>query len=143
MIRREYITNSDEETKLLGKKLGQSLKGKFFLALYGNLGGGKTTFVQGLALGLGIKKRIISPTFIIIRKYEIKKDNFYHVDLYRIDDLKSLGSIGLEEIIDEENSIIAVEWAEKMADFLPKKRIDINFNYLGENKRRIIASSYE
>jgi len=132
-----FITNSFEETQNLGKELAKTLKGGELVALYGNLGGGKTTFVQGLALGLGIKRRIISPTFIIIRTYDLRPKTFYHIDLYRTETADDIRGLGIDEIIGNSNNIIVVEWAEKMKDFLPEKRIDIYFEYLDENKRKI------
>ena len=139
-----FITNGFEETQNLGKKLAKTLKGGGLVALYGNLGSGKTTFVQGLALGLGIKRRIISPTFIIIRTYDLRpktKDQgrkaFYHIDLYRTETTADIRGLGIDEIIGNSNNIVAVEWAERMKDFLPKERIDIYFEYLDENRRKI------
>ncbi len=146
-----FITNNSEETQNLGKEFASKLKGGEIIALYGNLGSGKTTFVQGLAMGLEIKRRIISPTFIIIRSYEIKlkaqkakvktttqnSKFFYHIDLYRVETPDDIKGLGMDEIIGNSNNIIVVEWAEKMKDFLPKKRIDIYFEYLDENKRKI------
>lgn len=138
-----YITNGSEETKSLGEKLAKKLKPGDFLAFYGNLGSGKTTFIQGLAKGLGIKRRIISPTFIIVRHFSFKKGNFYHIDLYRTETKNDLLSVGLDEIIEDKNNIIALEWAEKMNDFLPEKRYEIHCNYLDEDKREIKISKYE
>ncbi|MCL5970890.1 MAG: tRNA (adenosine(37)-N6)-threonylcarbamoyltransferase complex ATPase subunit type 1 TsaE [Patescibacteria group bacterium] len=133
-----YTTNRSEETKLLGEKFAKKLKTGDFLAFYGNLGSGKTTFIQGLAKGLGIKRRIISPTFIIVRHYKLEKGNFYHVDLYRAQTKNDLLSVGLGEVIEDENNIVALEWAEKMKELLPKKRIELHFKYMDENKREII-----
>ncbi len=142
-----FITNSFKETQNLGKKLAKTLKGGELVALYGNLGGGKTTFVQGLAMGLGIKRRIISPTFIIIRTYDLRpktKDQrlttFYHVDLYRTETTADIRGLGVDEIIGNSNNIVVVEWAEKMRELLPKQRIDIYFEYLDENKREITVN---
>jgi tRNA threonylcarbamoyladenosine biosynthesis protein TsaE len=142
-----FLTKSAEETKALGFALAKNLNNCDFIALYGNLGGGKTTFVQGLAAGLGIKKRLISPTFIILRSYSINRQNpdekmFYHLDLYRIYNEYDLKGIGIEEIIDDKKSIKVVEWAEKMKDFLPEKRMDIFFDYVDENKRQIKIIKY-
>ena len=131
------FTNNFEETQDLGKEFAKTLKGGETVALYGNLGGGKTTFTQGLALGLGIKKRIISPTFIIIRTYALRPKTFYHIDLYRIETADDIRGLGIDEIINNSNNIVVVEWAEKMKNFLPKERIDIYFEYLDENKRKI------
>ncbi len=138
----EIVTNSFLETQKLGEKIGSDLKTGAILALFGDLGSGKTTFAQGLAKGLGIERRIISPTFIIIRKYQISNfqspiSNFYHIDLYRIEEEKDIESLGLEEILNNSQNIVAIEWAEKLGELLPEKRIDVHFEYLSENKRRI------
>ena len=166
-----HITNSFEETKELGEGfilqsriLHRGTKGSIIIALYGDLGSGKTTFAQGLAKGLGIEKRLISPTFIIVRQYQLKCPiysssehqrvekfskfsslrqladrtiNFYHIDLYRVQSKRDIGGLGIEEIINDSQNIVVIEWAEKMGNLLPKSRIDIKFEYLNENKREI------
>jgi len=139
----EYITNSSEETQKLGERFAQKLQGGDVLALYGNLGSGKTTFIQGLARGLGVKRRIISPTFIIVRHYKIDGGNFYHVDLYRTESRHDLLGVGLDQIITQKDSVIAIEWAEKMGELLPRKRIDIEFEYIEDNKRQIKITKHE
>jgi len=130
----------------LGEKIGRDLKPPVIIALYGELGSGKTTFIQGLAKGLGIKKRITSPTFVFVKKYKnlpsaepcfSNQPNFYHIDLYRIEETKEVKSLGLEEIFSEPKAVVAIEWAEKIKEILPKNRIDIWFNYLNQNKRKI------
>lgn len=103
------------------------------LCLYGNLGSGKTTFVQGLAKGLGIKKRILSPTFIMMRQY----GNFYHVDLYRAENEKGIEGLGLSEIWSDHANIIAIEWPEKIEKILPVDCLKIKFDYIDENRRKI------
>lgn len=138
-----YITNSSQETQELARELGNSLVGGEFVALYGNLGNGKTNFTQGLAKALNIKKRIISPTFIIVRSYKRENGSFYHIDLYRIENSDDLINLGVPEIINDKDNIVVVEWAEKMKEFLPKKRIDVHFKYIGENKREIVIEKYE
>jgi tRNA threonylcarbamoyladenosine biosynthesis protein TsaE len=143
-ISEEYITGSFEETQTLGENFAQKLKGGDFVAFFGDLGSGKTTFIQGLAKGLGIKRRIISPTFIIVRHYKISGGNFYHVDLYRTASKHDLLGVGLDQIMEDKNSIIALEWAEKMREMLPEKRIEIHCEYLKkEDARKIIISRYE
>lgn len=138
-----YTTSSSEETKNLGKQLAKELKPGDFLAFYGNLGSGKTTFIQGLAEGLGIKRRIISPTFIIVRHFSFKKGNFYHVDLYRTETNNDLLSVGLDEIIEDKTNIVALEWAEKLGDLLPQNRYEIDCKYIDEYKREIRITKYE
>lgn len=135
-----YITKSTDETINLGETIGKTVKGSTLIALHGDLGSGKTTFVQGLAKGLGIKKRLISPTFIILRTYEIKLKSlkkgsrFYHVDLYRTQSQDDIRGIGLDEIIKGNQDIVAIEWAEKLGEFLPDKRIDIYFKQQDNNR---------
>lgn len=137
---KKYITRSAEETKILAKKFAKLLKPGDFIALFGELGGGKTTFTQGLVKGLNIKNRIISPTFIILRQYDIPDGNnkFYHIDLYRInmEDYEA-SELGLSEILKEDKDIVVVEWAEKLGKTMPRKRKEIYFYYLDENKREI------
>lgn len=150
-MKKIILTKNSEETQKLGEKLarsdpvqGRTLQGGRIIALYGELGSGKTTFVQGLAKGLGIKNKIISPTFIIVKSYEISIKYqvsgikyFYHIDLYRIDDKNNFKEIGINEIISDPRNIVAIEWAEKIKSMLPKDRVDIYFEYLNEGKRKI------
>lgn len=109
------------------------------MALSGELGSGKTTFVQGIAKGLGVKKQIVSPTFIIMREYAGEKLNFYHVDLYRLEgDLGSeLENLGLTDIWEDPKNVVVIEWAEKAEKYLPKSTKWIKFENLGEEQRKI------
>lgn len=153
MQKNTFITNNYLETQEIGREfvlrskiLHRRTKGPVVICLYGNLGAGKTTLVQGVAKGLGIKKRIISPTFIIVRTYKIKDKglkikNFYHIDLYRIDTSQHIESLGLNEILSDRESIVVVEWAEKLGNLLPKKRIDIHIEHIDGEKRRIKISN--
>ena len=141
MSSQKYITNSADDTRMVGENFAKKLKPGDFIALFGELGGGKTTFTQGLVRGLGIKKRIISPTFIILREYKIPDNtgNFYHIDLYRINiEEHEVPELGLDDIINEKKDIVLVEWAEKMGDNLPKNRWEVNFEYIDDDKRQII-----
>src|SRR5689334_2145033 len=102
-MQESLITNDFEETQMLGEELAKAMQGNI-LALHGDLGAGKTTFLQGFAKGLGIKKHIISPTFIIMRTYDIPEGKvpfkqFYHVDLYRIENEHDVEGLGLLEIM--------------------------------------------
>lgn len=127
----EVTTNSAKETKEFGKKFSKSLKPGDVICLFGDLGTGKTTFVQGLAFGLGIKKRILSPSFFTMREY----NKLIHMDFYHQtgEDIKGLDT---EEVFNS-GKIVVIEWANKIKRFLPKKRIDIFFEFLGEQKRKI------
>lgn len=140
----QHTTPSFKETQNLGFNLAKKLKGGEVLALHGDLGSGKTTFMQGLAEGLGIKRRIISPTFIIMRTYdvaiknqELRIKNLYHVDLYRIESEKDVEGLGLLELLGEKENIVAIEWPDKIENRLPMDRIDIYFEYVGNDTRSI------
>ena len=144
-IDKVFITNSSKETKKLGKNFAKVLGKGDVVCLYGDLGSGKTTFVQGLAQGLGIKNRIISPTFIIVRNYRIKNYesrimNFYHIDLYRVESGRDLEGLGIEEILNDSQNVVVIEWAEKLESLIPKKRTDIKFYYEKNDTRRVAFS---
>lgn len=132
----EIITNSAGATQKAGQKFSAKLKPGDVVGFVGDLGAGKTTFIQGMAKGLGVKERIISPTFILMRSYE---PNFFHVDLYRLEgDIKAeFENLGLSHLISEGKSIIAIEWAQKAKSILPKRTIWVNINETGEEGRII------
>lgn len=147
MIRNLYkmqISKSVSQTHKIADNLLKNLANANLLCLYGELGAGKTTFVQGLAKSLGIKKRVISPTFVMMREYPIIANsqlliiNFlYHIDLYRIESEKDAISLNLKELWSGSNNLVIIEWAEKIKKILPKKRIDVKFSYVSQNKRKI------
>jgi tRNA threonylcarbamoyladenosine biosynthesis protein TsaE len=114
----------------LARYLGDRGEGSRMLCLYGHLGSGKTTFTQGFARGLGITSRLLSPTFIIVRRYQIphRKNYLYHVDLYRLHIVSELEGVGLPEIFSDLASYTVVEWAERLGGLMPRKRIDIRFS---------------
>lgn len=134
---KQYTTTSEEETKDLAKKLAKQLRG--VIALSGELGTGKTTFIQGFAKGLDIKEKILSPTFILIRQHYIpnSKQILYHLDLYRIDDPDQIESVGIKELLQNPKNLILIEWAEKIKKYLPKETTWIYFETLGNSKRKI------
>ncbi len=144
----EILTKSAEETKRLGATIGSELKARIY-ALTGDLGSGKTTFVQGFAQGLGITSKIISPTFILMRKYAVSISNqqstisnFYHVDLYRFEDNieSEVRNLGLTDIWGKPGNVVIIEWAEKIKNMIPKEAIWITFENTGEDKRKIIIT---
>ena len=132
------ITNSARETMLVGEKLAKKLKPGDMIALSGNLGSGKTTFTKGIGKGLGVKdsRRINSPTFVLIKEYNGKVP-LYHLDLYRLDDLKEIENLAIEEYI-YGNGVTVIEWAEKIKSILPEKHILVKFKIKGDNKREVI-----
>lgn len=142
----EVNTNSKEETQKVGADLARDLGSGDVIALFGKLGAGKTTFVQGLAKALGIKRRILSPTFVFVRSYPFKKNSrlltFHHLDLYRGQSITDFNSLGLGEIFDK-NAICVIEWADKIEKLLPKKRIDVFFEIKDDNKRLIKVEKHQ
>lgn len=133
-------SNSPRETQQIAQNLGKTLKVGDIIALYGELGAGKTVFVKGIARSLNIKNKITSPTFVFMRSYPIKLKQkplmFYHLDLYRGQSEDDFESLGLEEIISWDN-IVVVEWADKIKSRLPNKRIDVHIENIDEQSRRI------
>ena len=142
------ITRNPSQTKKLGQILAKEILKTSFekaivLGLIGDLGGGKTTFLKGFAKGLGIKQRINSPTFVIIKKYKIFNlkfsiyNYFYHIDCYRIKKPKEIFNLGFKEIISEPENIVAVEWADKISKILPKGTFILNFKFIDLKTREI------
>lgn len=138
-------TKSAQETQEFGKELAQSMQGGEVILLSGDLGAGKTTFMQGFAEGLGISQRIISPTFIIMRSYDIggKVQTLYHIDLYRTESEADLEGLGIREILHDKNAVVAIEWPEKLHSLLPEKRIEIKLQTMGEEERKIQIVRYD
>lgn len=119
----QYITNSYEETADVAASFSKSLKGGEVIAMYGDLGAGKTAFVQGVAKALGIKSHVTSPTFTIVNEYDGRL-TLYHFDVYRISDPEEMYDIGYDEYI-ESDGVCIIEWAELIEDLLPPEYIKI------------------
>ena len=134
------VTNSQEETVKLGERLGRNLKSGDILGLIGELGSGKTTLVKGIASGLGVKKRedVSSPSFVLIKEYK-GRIPLYHFDLYRLDRIKDIRHLGVEEYLFNDGACV-IEWAEKMKMLLPDYQ-QVNLLIKGEDKREIKFSA--
>ncbi len=136
------ISSSSSKTREIGKKIAKKIvknRNSIVIALFGNLGSGKTTFVKGFAKGMKIEEEITSPTFVIYKKYGgIKGKTLYHFDAYRITE-RELLSLGFKNIIDNRDNIIIIEWSENIKEVLPEERIDIEFKFLSEKERRLIV----
>jgi tRNA threonylcarbamoyladenosine biosynthesis protein TsaE len=128
-------TSDRNETILLGERIGKSLKAGDIVALSGELGAGKTTLIQGIAKGLGIRDWVTSPTFTIINEFK-GTVNLYHVDLYRIDRMEDAVDVEIEEYFTK-GGVTVIEWAEKIKPLLPDKTIEINMDIISDNKRKI------
>lgn len=138
-VMQTITTSSSSQTQKIGEDFAKKLQKDGFrkqavvLGLTGNLGGGKTTFLQGFAKGLGIKEKILSPTFVIMKRF----GNFYHIDCYRIGKPKEILELGFKEIISNPKNIVAIEWPEKIKKLLPKDTIFISFKFEDDNIRKI------
>ncbi len=150
------ISSSLEETFEFGRELGKNCQGGEVFLLFGDLGAGKTSLLQGLGAGLGYKKQINSPTFNILKLYNVgndeknlKKDKnnkvnnqvkiklFCHIDAYRLSSAEDLVKLGVDEYFNSFDTVSALEWAEKVESAWPREVIKIKLKTLSENKREI------
>lgn len=131
----DIITNSPDETKQLAGQLVGKLRAGSVLALHGDLGSGKTCFVQGLAEALGVKEIVNSPTYIIINEYQ-GRCPLYHIDLYRIKSMAEAETLGLDDFL-KGDGITAIEWPEKVSLLLPQDAIHVYFEFMDANRRRV------
>jgi len=136
---KKIVSVSAKQTQWLAIQLAKKIlasqprAGAFVLALEGDLGSGKTTFTQGLAKGLGVKGRITSPTFVVMKRFK----NFYHFDCYRLQKPEEILELGWQEIVANPQNIIAIEWPERIKKFLPKGTNHLNFKFINKNQRQI------
>lgn len=133
-----HVTQSEQETIDLGERFAGQLKMGDVVALFGDLGAGKTEFVKGICEHFHVEDIVSSPTFSVINQYsgdshgeDIK---IYHIDLYRIDSPKELSEIGFEECLGATDAIKLVEWAEKATEILPKGHIEVHFGFNDDNE---------
>ena len=133
----KIVTHSPDETKRLAANFASNLKPGDVLALEGELGSGKTQFVQGLARGLGVPedRYVRSPSFILLNEYRGSL-SLYHFDFYRLHNPSELDDLGLEEYFDGKG-ITVIEWADRFPGALPKRTIHIEFEIIDENRRAI------
>ena len=133
----DFLSESPETTRDLARTLARDLRPPVVIALYGDLGAGKTLFTQALARALGVTQPVTSPTFTLINEYDLPDGSkLYHVDCYRLNDaVPEAIALGLEELFEE--GIVVIEWADRIASILPERRIDIHFKHAGEDRRRV------
>jgi len=149
MVISKNVKETGKIAAILVKKIGAK-KGKrtaVILALEGELGAGKTVFVKAFAKALGIKSKITSPTFVILKKYSIPKPVphtpypvpyfLYHIDAYRLRDHRNLVAMGIKEILADPQNIVLIEWSDRVQKILPKKHIKIHIDHVDEKTRKI------
>ena len=142
-----YLTKSPTQTKKLSQSLAKRIlklkasKKTIVLGLIGDLGGGKTTFLQGFAKGLGIRERVLSPTFVLMKRFSILKRSFIHIDCYRIKTPRELLNLGFKDLISDTRNIIAIEWADKIKRIMPKNAFILEFKFIDKGTRKIVIKS--
>ena len=131
------ISQSEEQTYAAAKELARSLKIPAHILLYGDLGAGKTVFAKGLADGLGVRDvdEVSSPTFTLVNQYS-GRVRIYHIDLYRIE-TGALEGLGLEEIFDDPDAAVIVEWAERLGQFETSGAVRVFLGYVDDHSRKI------
>ncbi|MDO8482988.1 MAG: tRNA (adenosine(37)-N6)-threonylcarbamoyltransferase complex ATPase subunit type 1 TsaE [bacterium] len=143
----EFLSKSLEDTKRFAKdfleKLSVKSDGKAnVVGLYGNLGSGKTTFTQCLAEILGVTEHLTSPTFVILKRFEIpssKFKNLIHIDVYRLKSGEELRKLGFEKLLADPTNLILIEWADLVADILPQDHLKLRFEFVDEQTRKITS----
>jgi len=130
------ISRSPEQTRALGEHLGARLEAGSVVACIGELGAGKTCFLQGLARGLGVESMVTSPTFVLVNHYRGRLP-VYHLDAYRTETLTELLDIGVEDLL-HGDGVTVIEWADKLLPLLPSHTITVTITGLGDEPRRIV-----
>ena len=130
-------SKSAAQTKALGQRWAAALAPGDVLALCGDLGSGKTTFVQGVARGLKVREAVTSPTFVLVREYPGRLP-IYHLDLFRLNRLDDLETIGYDEYLAGQG-VTLIEWAQKMPQALPRDYVELTFTVSGPTTRTIAA----
>ncbi|MFH0873262.1 MAG: tRNA (adenosine(37)-N6)-threonylcarbamoyltransferase complex ATPase subunit type 1 TsaE [Candidatus Komeilibacteria bacterium] len=137
---KKFISKSETQTLSWAKKFAASLKGGEVISLEGNLGAGKTVIAKGIAKGLGITEVVNSPTFVLMKVYSVhhgKITNLVHVDAYRLTGHEELLNIGLGDYLGQPDSVVLIEWGDKVKEILPKGAIRVRVEQRGEKERAI------
>jgi tRNA threonylcarbamoyladenosine biosynthesis protein TsaE len=141
MLSFDFISRSEEQTRRLGSQLGKLLQRGDVICLAGELGTGKTCFAQGIGQGLGIEEPITSPSFTFVKEYRQGGAlTLYHVDLYRIENVKETLTLGLEEYLYGDGACV-VEWADRAIEALPADHLWIAFRHINERERGILMKA--
>jgi tRNA threonylcarbamoyladenosine biosynthesis protein TsaE len=133
---RTFTCGSPTETRALGEQLGSRLGPGSVVACIGELGAGKTCFLQGLCRGLGVLGDVTSPTFVLVNEYRGRLP-VHHLDAYRTGSLTELVDLGVEELL-HGDGVTVIEWADKLRPLLPAHAITVTFTGLGDEPRRIV-----
>jgi tRNA threonylcarbamoyladenosine biosynthesis protein TsaE len=142
----EIESVSETQTEQIAADFARKTTPGTVVAIYGELGAGKTVFARGFARGLGVTETVSSPTFTIMQEYKLDKDAkgitwFYHLDLYRIENPESALVFGVDEYLSNDNAVLLVEWAERIEKLLPKNTVRVEISHSGETTRKIRFAS--
>ena len=129
-------TSSAINTQQLASNIGKRLKSADILLLSGPLGSGKSTFVQGLAEGVGVTVPVTSPTFTLVHEYPAKDFKLFHIDSYRLDSPEQIVELGFDEWL-EQDAVLVVEWTERLGPLTPEEYLLVKLEIVGEEERRI------
>ena len=136
----------EKKGSTLDLKKGRTLKRALVIGLEGELGAGKTTFIKGFARALGVREKILSPTFVLMKTHKLGKSAIHlpenhkfliHIDAYRLKDHQDLASLGIKEILENPENIILIEWSDRVEKILPKQYMKIHMDHIEENIRKI------
>ena len=135
-----FKSTNEAETEKYGFEFAKKISAGAVICLNGELGAGKTTFVKGLARGFGVTSRIVSPTYVIIREYEVlgsEIKKLYHLDLYRLTSRKDILGINLHQLLNDKSAVTVIEWPRVAENFVPKNAWTIDFESLDVSIRTI------
>ncbi|MCL2888386.1 MAG: tRNA (adenosine(37)-N6)-threonylcarbamoyltransferase complex ATPase subunit type 1 TsaE [Elusimicrobia bacterium] len=135
-----YISNSPSDTKNLAVAVAKLLRGGEIIFLSGPIGAGKTVFVKALAKEMGLKGSPVSATFSIIKEYKSKTKKLFHVDLFRLEE-REMFNLGFEEMLADENAVIAAEWPAPLENLINSPRLEMDFILQGGDKREIVLKA--
>jgi len=142
----KLISKSASQTKKIGLKLAKKIRPGEIIALIGDLGTGKTTFLQGLGRGLGVKNKILSPSFLQLKPYPVKRSRvkyLFHFDFYRLASLSQLATRGLTEYLQAKNGVVVIEWADRIKRWLPGRTKYIYFKFLDQDQRLLVFKKFK
>lgn len=147
-----FLSKSEKETQKAAKALAKEIVTKHsrkreatVIGLEGELGAGKTVFAKGFARGLGVKKKVTSPTFVLMKTYNLQLtayNNLFHIDAYRLKDEKDFLALGMREIMGNSGNVILIEWSDRVKKALPKKYLKIHLDHISPQTRKITLTNY-
>ena len=134
---RDCESESPDETRLIASEFARNLPARTVLSLIGDLGAGKTEFVKGLAIGLGVENEVTSPTFTVVHEYRGGRLALFHMDFYRLNEERELDEVGFDDYL-MAGGVCAIEWGDKFPKRLPVDSVTVRFIIHGNDKRTIV-----